>query len=89
MPTHVTGCVVDYVCDDLITLRLPQIPTAVMADNCVAPHGAPFGNFVYKIIAERNSPQAQICCWSGSVSNRGHFVAADVNCHLVWYKKPS
>jgi hypothetical protein len=79
----------DYVCDDLIRLTLPQQPFTVHADNCVAQHGAPYGNFTDKIIAERRAPQAHIRCWSGMVNENGYFLAADVNCHLVWYKNPS
>jgi hypothetical protein len=77
----------DYVCDDLFTFALPR-PATVQAFNCEARHGAPYGNFTNKIIAERHDPQAHIFCWSGLVSERGYFIASDANCHLVWYKKP-
>jgi hypothetical protein len=81
----------DYVCDDLWTLRLPTMPyTEIHADRCEAQHGAAYGNFTDKIVAERHAPKAHIRCWSGLVMEGArHFVANDVNCHLVWYEKPS
>ncbi|SNR36811.1 hypothetical protein [Actinomadura mexicana] len=81
----------DYVCDDLMTLRLPTMPfTEVYADNCEAQHGTPYGQFTDKIIAERHAPQAHIRCQRGLVMEGAkHFVTNDIDCHLVWYQKPS
>ncbi|MFG2000388.1 hypothetical protein ACGFNU_14665 [Spirillospora sp. NPDC048911] len=76
----------DYVCDDLMTLRTPDMPfTQIHAANCDAQHGTPYGHFTNKIIAERHAPQAHIHCKTGLVEERArYFITDDIECYLVW-----